>query len=90
MKKVAFITLGCKVNTYETEGMKRIFEQGGYEVVEPENLADLYHKHLHVNPPERQKIPGRFSKARRMNRKLSCCRRLHAQVAPEEVSPSKV
>ena len=42
MKKVAFITLGCKVNTYETEGMKRIFENDGYEVVEPDEIADVY------------------------------------------------
>jgi threonylcarbamoyladenosine tRNA methylthiotransferase MtaB len=42
LKKVAFITLGCKVNTYETEGMKRLFEKDGYEVVDPETVADVY------------------------------------------------
>ena len=42
MKKVAFLTLGCKVNTYETEGMKRLFEKSGYQVVEFDTAADVY------------------------------------------------
>jgi len=41
MKKVAFLTLGCKVNTYETEGMKRLFENSGYQVVEFDTAADV-------------------------------------------------
>ena len=40
--KVAFCTLGCKVNFYETEKMMKAFSQQGFEVVkEPEN-ADIY------------------------------------------------
>ena len=31
MKKVAFYTLGCKVNQYETEAMLEMFEKNGYE-----------------------------------------------------------
>ena len=42
MKKVAFHTLGCKVNQYETEAMTEAFERGGYEVVEYEKYADVY------------------------------------------------
>ena len=34
MKKVAFYTLGCKVNQYETDSMKAIFEKDGFVVVE--------------------------------------------------------
>ena len=30
MKTVAFHTLGCKVNTYETEAMRKLFEAKGY------------------------------------------------------------
>ncbi len=41
-KKVAFITLGCKVNTAETEGMKRLFEKAGYEIVSEEGFANVY------------------------------------------------
>ncbi|WZL74627.1 tRNA (N(6)-L-threonylcarbamoyladenosine(37)-C(2))-methylthiotransferase MtaB [Clostridiaceae bacterium 35-E11] len=42
MKKVAFYTLGCKVNQYETEAMGEIFEGAGYQIVESESLADVY------------------------------------------------
>ena len=33
MKNVVFYTLGCKVNQYETDSMKAIFENAGYEIV---------------------------------------------------------
>ncbi len=41
-KKVAFYTLGCKVNQYETNAMEKIFKSGGYEVVPFEEYADVY------------------------------------------------
>ena len=42
MKKVAFYTLGCKVNQYETEAMEEIFERAGYKIVDTEDAADIY------------------------------------------------
>ncbi len=42
MKKVAFITLGCKVNQYETNAMRQQFMKKGYEILEPTNQADIY------------------------------------------------
>lgn len=42
MKKVAFYTLGCKVNQYETEAMLEMFEKKGYENVDSEEYADVY------------------------------------------------
>lgn len=42
MKKVAFYTLGCKVNQYETEAMIESFETSGYQVVNYEEYADVY------------------------------------------------
>ncbi|MBP3801002.1 MAG: tRNA (N(6)-L-threonylcarbamoyladenosine(37)-C(2))-methylthiotransferase MtaB [Clostridia bacterium] len=42
MKKVAFITLGCKVNQYETNAMCEEFLKKGYELVEKEEKADIY------------------------------------------------
>ncbi|HID7760806.1 TPA: MiaB/RimO family radical SAM methylthiotransferase, partial [Clostridioides difficile] len=42
MKKVAFYTLGCKVNQYETEAMLELFEKDGYEQVNSEEYADVY------------------------------------------------
>ena len=41
-EKIAFHTLGCKVNTYETEAVKELFERAGYEVVDFEEKADIY------------------------------------------------
>lgn len=40
--KIAFYTLGCKVNTYETEAMKRLFLEAEYEIVEFNDIADIY------------------------------------------------
>ncbi|MGL5315084.1 MAG: tRNA (N(6)-L-threonylcarbamoyladenosine(37)-C(2))-methylthiotransferase MtaB [Peptostreptococcaceae bacterium] len=42
MKKVAFYTLGCKVNQYETEAMLEMFEKEGYTQVDSEEYADVY------------------------------------------------
>ncbi|MGI6086267.1 MAG: tRNA (N(6)-L-threonylcarbamoyladenosine(37)-C(2))-methylthiotransferase MtaB, partial [Acetivibrionales bacterium] len=41
-KKAAFITLGCKVNIAETEGMKLLFRHAGYEIVDENEHADVY------------------------------------------------
>lgn len=41
-KKVAFYTLGCKVNQYETNAMIQQFQEHGYELVEFEEKADIY------------------------------------------------
>jgi threonylcarbamoyladenosine tRNA methylthiotransferase MtaB len=40
--KVAFYTLGCKVNTYETMSVKEQFEQRGYTIVDAKAFADVY------------------------------------------------
>jgi len=42
MKKVAFCTLGCKVNQYETNAMEESFINSGYEIVNFEEKADIY------------------------------------------------
>ena len=41
-KKVAFITLGCKVNQYETNAMAQKFIEQGYKLVEHTEKADIY------------------------------------------------
>lgn len=40
--RIAFLTLGCKVNSYETEKMKQQFEQAGHMVVSFEEPAEVY------------------------------------------------
>lgn len=42
MATVAFHTLGCKVNHYETEAIWQLFKNDGYERVEYETNADVY------------------------------------------------
>lgn len=42
MKKIAFYTLGCKVNQYETEAVSELFENNGYEIVPFSDPADYY------------------------------------------------
>lgn len=40
--KVAFYTLGCKVNKYETNGMIQAFLEKGYEIVDFTEKSDIY------------------------------------------------
>ncbi|MEB1807547.1 MAG: tRNA (N(6)-L-threonylcarbamoyladenosine(37)-C(2))-methylthiotransferase MtaB [Bacillaceae bacterium] len=42
MPTVAFQTLGCKVNHYETEAIWQLFKADGYEKVDFEKTADVY------------------------------------------------
>ena len=41
-KKAAFITLGCKVNQYETNAIIQSFIKNGYDIVESSEVADVY------------------------------------------------
>jgi len=40
--KIAFHTLGCKVNQYETQALKEKFLERGYQIVGDEDFADVY------------------------------------------------
>ena len=40
-KRVSFITLGCKVNQYETNAMMQKFQENGYEIVEIDDVSDI-------------------------------------------------
>ena len=40
--KVAFQTLGCKVNLYETEALRQLYEDLHYDVVDFDQFADCY------------------------------------------------
>lgn len=42
MRRVAFYTLGCKVNQYETEAMRELFVARGDQIVEADASADVY------------------------------------------------
>ncbi|BCJ86239.1 tRNA (N(6)-L-threonylcarbamoyladenosine(37)-C(2))-methylthiotransferase MtaB [Effusibacillus dendaii] len=42
MSTVAFHTLGCKVNSYDTEAIWNLFKQQGYTQVDFQDIADIY------------------------------------------------
>ena len=42
MKKVAFYTLGCKVNQYESQAIAEDFKRRGYLLAEDGEKADVY------------------------------------------------
>ena len=87
MKKVAFYTLGCKVNQYETEAMLEMFKEDGYEQVDSEDYADVYV----INTCTVTHMSDRKSRQyiRRMKKKnpnaiiavVGC----YSQVSPEEI-----
>ena len=41
-RTVAFHTLGCKVNQYDTQAMRERFEEAGFHTVDFEDRADVY------------------------------------------------
>ena len=85
--KVAFMTLGCKVNQFETETMEGLFKQKGHEVVPFREQADAYV----INTCSVTSLGDRKSRQiiRRAHRKnphaiLAVCG-CYAQVAPKEI-----
>lgn len=42
VRRVAFVTLGCKVNLYDSESMMALFRRAGYDVVDFADAADIY------------------------------------------------
>lgn len=42
MSKIAFMTLGCKVNQADTASMQMLFREAGYEVCDFNEIADVY------------------------------------------------
>jgi threonylcarbamoyladenosine tRNA methylthiotransferase MtaB len=42
MPTAAFVTLGCKVNHYDTQVMREALKKAGYNLVNPDEIADVY------------------------------------------------
>ena len=42
MMKIAFYTLGCKANQFETQALERLFTEHGHEIVPFDDFADVY------------------------------------------------
>ena len=86
--KVAFETLGCRVNQYETEAMIEKFIKSGYDIVHFNELADVYVINTcTVTNMGDKKSRQMISRARRINKDaiiavVGC----YSQVAPDKVS----
>lgn len=86
--KVAFSTLGCRVNTYESEAMAEKFVREGYEVVDFNEKADVYVINTcsvtNMGDKKSRQIIG---KARRLNEEaIIAAVGCYSQIAPGEVS----
>ena len=86
--KVAFATLGCRVNVYESEAMAEKFIREGYEVVDFNEFSDVYVINTcTVTNMGDKKSRQIISRARRSNpdaiiAAVGC----YSQMAPKEVS----
>ena len=85
---VAFSTLGCRVNHYETEAMAEKFIREGYEVTDFENFADVYVINTcSVTNMSDKKSRQIISRARRTNENaIIAAVGCYSQVSPEEVA----
>ncbi len=88
MRTVAFHTLGCKVNSYESEAMLELFKQAGYESIDFEEKADVYVINTcTVTNTGDAKSRQMIRKARRTNPEaVVCVVGCYAQVASGEVA----
>ncbi|NLY86395.1 MAG: tRNA (N(6)-L-threonylcarbamoyladenosine(37)-C(2))-methylthiotransferase MtaB [Tissierellia bacterium] len=88
MNTVAFYTLGCKVNQYETEAMEELFEKKGYKIVNENDIADVYVINTcTVTNLSDRKSRQFISRAKKKNKDaLIAVVGCYSQVAPEEVS----
>lgn len=88
MKKVAFYTLGCKVNQYDTEGIIELFEQKNYEVVDFEKYADVYVINTCTVTNLGDRKSRQFIRKAKKNNPDSIVAVIgcYAQIAPEEVA----
>lgn len=87
-KKVAALTLGCKVNTYDTQAMLELFINKGYEIVEFSNYADIYLINTcTVTNLGDKKSRQMIRRAKKYNpNALIIAAGCYSQIAPEEVS----
>ena len=85
--RAAFMTLGCKVNQFETETMEGLFRARGYDVVPFEERADVYIINTcsvtHLSDRKSRQLIRRA--ARTNPAACIAVTGCYAQVAPEEI-----
>ncbi len=88
MNRIAFTTLGCKVNLYDSEAMAELFAEKGYEIVDFEDVADIYVINTcTVTNFGDKKSRQMIRRARRQNKNsIIVATGCYAQVAPQTVA----
>ena len=88
MKKIAFYTLGCKVNQSDTASMEKLFRDAGFEIVGFEDDADIYLINTcvvtNMGQSKSRKIIHRA--ARKEPKPLIVVTGCYPQAAPDEVA----
>jgi len=87
-RRVALSTLGCKVNFHDTEGVASLFRRSGYQIVDFDEIADVYVINTcsvtnQATKKSRQTIRRAISKNPRAVVVAMGC---YAQYAPDEVA----
>lgn len=88
MNRIAFTTLGCKVNVYDSEAMAELFAEKGYEIVNFDDVADIYIINTcTVTNFGDKKSRQMIRRARRQNKNsIIVATGCYAQVAPQTVA----
>ncbi len=85
--KIAIKTLGCKVNTYESESIWQMFQEEGYERVMPDEFADVYviNTCTVTNSGDRKSRQAVRKMIRQNPDAITVVIGCYAQMAPEEI-----
>ncbi len=85
--KIAIKTLGCKVNTYESESIWQMFEAAGYSRVNPDQFADVYviNTCTVTNSGDRKSRQAIRKMIRQNPDAVTVVIGCYAQMAPEEI-----
>lgn len=86
-KRIATLTLGCKVNQYETDGMRELLEQAGCQFVDFQQPADIYLVNTcSVTNMAERKSRQMLHRAKKMNpQAVIVAAGCYVQTMPEEV-----
>src|SRR5690625_4855496 len=84
---VAFHTLGCKVNHYETEGIWLMFKEKGYERVDFDRISDVYviNTCTVTNTGDKKSRQAIRRAVRKNPEAIVCVTGCYAQTSPGEV-----
>lgn len=91
MRRISFITLGCKVNQYETEALMELFSNKGYLLAKEEEEADVYIINTcSVTNLSESKSRQMIRRCKKMNpQSLVAVAGCYAQISPKEVEAMK-